>query len=204
VKFKDRIHAGKELAEEIQVLEPSNSLVLALPRGGVPLGKVLAEKYDLPFNVLLSKKIGHPSHAAFAIGAIAEGGDPLFNQGMTAESSHVQKVEEEIKRRRQLYNQVSEPASLEDKNLIIVDDGVATGMTLFAAIEAAKKENPKSITVAVPVIPKETYQELAEMVDSISAVEVPENFEGAVGAYYQEFPQLKDEEVQDILRHSEK
>lgn len=208
MQFIDREDAGKQLAEIVVVSDPSNTVVLALPRGGVPLGAIIAEAHGTAFDVLLSKKIGHPTHSEFAIGAVAEDGDPMLSGSGGVHDGYIEnevpKVREEMARRRELYNQVLTKQSLNGKDVIIVDDGIATGMTVFAGIEAVKEEGPNSIRVAVPVIPKETNRQLEESVDYVSALDVPKSFLGAVGAYYQNFPQVSDNEVQQMLRESQK
>lgn len=201
--FRNRADAGERLAELVQIDNRKNTVVLALPRGGVPLGADISMKYSVPLDVVIVKKIGHPLQPEFAIGAIAEGGEPIFNPDVTVEDTHVTegivRVKQEITNRRKLYNQFLKPHSLENKDVIIVDDGVATGMTLFAAIEAVKNQNPQKITVAIPVVPKDVFAKIQKDVDEVVAVVVPEQFYGAVGAYYQEFPQVSDQEVQELL-----
>lgn len=208
MQFVDREDAGKRLAESLEVSDPSNTVILALPRGGVPLGVIIAKAHNTAFDVLLSKKIGHPAHSEFAIGAVAEGGEPMISDSGGVHDSYIEnevpKIREEMTRRRKLYDQVLEKKTLSGKDVIIVDDGVATGMTVFAGIEAVKEEKPNSIRVAVPVIPRETNRQLEESVDYVSALDVPRNFLGAVGAYYQIFPQVSDDEVQVMLRESQK
>lgn len=204
MRFKDRTDAGKQLAKKVQLNEVDKAVVLALPRGGIPLGVSIANEYDIPLDVVLAKKITHPMHPEFAIGAVAEGGEPILNdrahvkqEWIDAELPHVRA---EIKRRRDLYDQVLTKQSLKNKEVLIVDDGIATGMTVLAAIQAVKQKQAKRITVAVPIIPRETFVELDELVDDVYYVEIPKQFLGAVGAYYQHFPQLSDDKVTEILR----
>lgn len=165
--------------------------------------------YSLSFGVVLAKKIGHPFQPEYAIGAIAEGGDPLFNEAETEHldslwiKNEVARIRKEMQKRRSLYSRVVKKQSLNAKDVILVDDGIATGMTMFAAIEAIKKERPNSIAVAVPVIPNDTYHQLIKQVDRVYAVDIPVNFLGAVGAYYQRFPQIEDKEVQLLIQDSQ-
>lgn len=204
MRFLGRFDAGEQLSEHIKIEHPENTVVLALPRGGVPLGLIIAKKYSVPFDVVLAKKLVHPTHSEFAIGALAEGGEPNLNQQFTLDEhwieQEVQRVNTENKKRRELYNGLIEQQILEDKNIILVDDGIATGSTMFAAIQAVQQNAPRSITVAVPVIPKDTYYALEKKVDNICYVLVPSQFRGAVGAYYQNFPQISDDEVLDMLK----
>lgn len=205
MQFENRVDAGKQLAKELIIPNPENAVVLALPRGGVPLGIILADTIGCPFDVILTKKIVHPLHSEFAIGALTENGELLLNSDVQVEDDWIKQETERVKqengRRRKLYGPHITKQDLNGKDIIIVDDGIATGMTMFAAIKGVKAEQPHSITVAVPIIPEDTYQELKEQVDTVSFVEVPNHFIGAVGAYYQSFPQIADEEVLDILQN---
>lgn len=204
MRFLGRLDAGEQLSEHIKIDDPANAIVLGLPRGGVPLGLIIAQNHSVPFDVVLAKKLVHPTHTEFAIGALAEGGEPNLNQQFTLDDQwieqEVQRVRAENKRRRALYDEVIEHQILEDKDVILVDDGIATGSTMFAAIQAVKKNAPRSITVAVPVIPKETYYALEKAVDNICYVLVPSQFLGAVGAYYRNFPSITDEEILEMLK----
>lgn len=204
--FKNRTDAGKQLAEILDVKEPYKTVVLALPRGGVPLGIEIAKKYHLPFDIILSKKIGHPTHSEYAIGAVSEYGEPMLDD--TAASllnsewlrSEVKRIRKEMARRQRTYSKDLKKQKLKGKTVIIVDDGIATGMTMKAAIKAVEDQGAGAVFVAVPVIPKDTYKELKTWVDGLAVVEIPEVFQGAVGAYYMNFPQVKDEEVVEMLR----
>ncbi len=205
--FKDRIDAAEQLSENIRVTRPKDTIVLALPRGGVPMGLVLAKQHFLPFDVVLAKKLVHPSYSEVAIGAMAEEGTPILNPQITVEQNwidqEIERVQNENQRRRKLYDEIVEKQDLTGKDVIIVDDGIATGMTMFAAIAAVKAKQVKQITVAVPIIPQETFQTLEQQVDRVAFVEVPEYFLGAVGAYYQHFPQISDQEIQAMLKDSD-
>ncbi|MGO2603884.1 MAG: phosphoribosyltransferase [Alkalibacterium gilvum] len=203
--FENRIDAGRQLAEEVDVKNPEKSVIVALPRGGVPLGIELAKKRNIPFDVILSKKIGHPSHSEYAVGALSEHGDPILDE-TTQElldqewlDTELKRIRNEIARRQRMYSKEITKKPLKGKTVIIVDDGIATGMTMKAAIEATKAQEARKIIVAVPVIPKDTYKELESLVDDIAAVLIPETFKGAVGAYYADFKQLEDEEVMEML-----
>ncbi len=205
--FKDRMDAAEQLSENIRVSRPKETIVLALPRGGVPMGLLLAKQHSLPFDVVLAKKLVHPSYAEVAIGAMAEEGAPILNPQITVEQNwvdqEIERVQNENQRRRKLYDEILEKQDLTGKDVIIVDDGIATGMTMFAAIAAVKAKQAQHITVAVPIIPQETFQALEQQVDQVTFVEVPEYFLGAVGAYYQHFPQINDQEIQAMLKDSD-
>jgi predicted phosphoribosyltransferase len=204
MRFKDRTHAGDQLAKKVAIKDSNNAVVLALPRGGIPLGVSISKEHHIPLDVVLAKKITHPIQTEFAIGAVAEGGKPIPNTNAQIKQDWLEtglpQVREEIKRRRNLYDQVLTKQALKNKEVVIVDDGIATGMTMLAAIEAVKAEGPSRLTIAVPIIPKETHAKLAELVDEVFYVEIPKHFLGAVGAYYQQFPQLSDDTVSEILR----
>lgn len=202
--FRNRRDAGNQLAEKLTVNQPENTVVLALPRGGVPLAIEISKRHSIPFDVVHAKKIVHPLQREFAIGAIAEKGETILNTEVDVEQTwidqEVHRVREEIARRRDLYDTFLEQEPLEEKEIILVDDGIATGMTMFAAIEAIKNQQPNKITVAVPIIPEDTYNHLKTLVDDIIYIEVPEQFLGAVGAYYQQFPQISDEEIPTMIK----
>src|SRR5690625_3747312 len=189
--FKDRIDAGKQLAAQIVIFQPENTIVLALPRGGVPLALEISKKHSIPFDVVLAKKIVHPLQTEFAIGALAENGHPILNEDVVIEQEWIdqdaQRVRDEIARRRKLYDQFLTQKSLKGKDIIIVDDGIATGMTLHAAIEAVKHQLPTKLAVAGPTIPKHRYDRLESLVDQTVYVEVPAQFLGAVGACCRSF-----------------
>lgn len=204
MRFLGRLDAGEQLSDHVQISDPDNTVVLGLPRGGVPLGLIIARNHSVPFDVVLAKKLVHPTHSEFAIGALAEGGEPNLNQHFTIDDEwivkEVERVTEENRRRRKLYDEILVHQELRDKDVILVDDGIATGSTMFAAIQAVKKQKPRTLTVAVPVIPRNTYYALENVVDHISYVIVPSHFRGAVGAYYQNFPQISDDEIQQMLQ----
>ncbi|WP_027108110.1 phosphoribosyltransferase [Lacticigenium naphthae] len=201
MRFIDRKDAGTQLASALQLTDTDNAVVVALPRGGIPVGLEIAEKYHLPFDMVLSKKIGHPLHSEYAVGAVSEYGDPLLNTIVIDRldqkwiNKEISRLRKAMESRRKKYSQVLSPRSLKDKIVIIVDDGIATGLTMKVAIEAVRKQEAKEIIVAVPIIPRDTYHELLDLVDQVVAVDVPEVFLGAVGAYYSHFPQVDDEEV---------
>ncbi len=198
--FANREDAARQLSQYIEIDNPSNTLVVALPRGGVPLGLVISQEHDLPFDVIHAKKIGHPFHPEFAVGAIAEEGQPIWSEAVPGDMEEaVENVRSEIQRRRELYSKFLEEKEVRGRDVIIVDDGIATGMTMFAAIDALKDRGARSVKLAVPVIPSDTYDKLKSRVDDIFYVEVPTQFIGAVGAYYRDFSQVSDEEIQNML-----
>lgn len=204
MRFLGRLDAGEQLSQNIKITDPKNTVVLGLPRGGIPLGLVIAKNHKVAFDIFLAKKLVHPNHPEVAIGALAEDGEPLLNPQYQIDKKWIEqevtRVKSENEKRRTLYNGYLNHQPLEGKNVILVDDGIATGMTMFAAIRAVKTKNPNQITVAVPIIPKETYYALEVEVDNICYVEVPSQFLGSVSAYYRQFPQVMDDEIIEMIR----
>lgn len=210
MRFTDRVDAARQLSEGLKVIIQDDPVVLALPRGGVPLGVEIAQAYNLKLDVILSKKIGHPSHPEFAIGAVAEEGEPIVHAYQKKQVNEdwleleIERIRQQIAHRRQSYSEVSKKIDLRNRSVILVDDGIATGMTMKAAIEAVKQQKAAMVTVAVPIIPKDTHKELLKLADEVIAVDIPEHFLGAVGAYYEDFEQVEDREVLAMLRANTK
>jgi len=204
--FRNREDAGKRLATAVESLRNKNLIIVALPRGGISLGVLIAKKQAVPFDVILAKKIGHPTNSEYAIGAVAEGGAPILGEGYVEQlhaswvKEELPRIQKEMTRKRTLYREDLESESLKGKDVLIVDDGIATGLTMFAAIQAVKKQEAKSVQVAIPVIPKTTYEQLKQRVDGVYALEIPAHFLGGIGAYYENFPQLSDEQVREWLK----
>jgi predicted phosphoribosyltransferase len=194
------MEAGKLLSEKLKRYRGKDCVVYALPRGGVVLGAEIARFLDAPLDLVISRKVAHPFDPEYAVCAVTETGplicnpaekpslDKLWLRGAEAEQRA------EARRRREVYLGGQKPISAKGKTAILVDDGVATGLTMSAAVQDIKTEKPKKIVVAVPVLPGDTAAELAEDAD-IEALEVTDNYLGAVAAYYDDFPQLEDIEV---------
>ena len=214
--FKDRFHAGKLLSQKIKKLisekyledyKNDNIVVLAIPRGGVEVGYIIAREFDLPLRVIIPRKIGAPFNEEFAIGAVTEDGEVLLNTEAllvynVPKEYILKKVEEElkeIKRRKDLYQGFKEDIPLKDKVVILVDDGIATGLTVKAALNFIKKQNPKAIILAVPVLPADRVEDLKKLVDDLVYVEAPIDF-WAVGQFYENFPQTDHETVVRLLK----
>jgi len=199
--FTDRIEAGKKLAEVLRAYKRSDVVVYALPRGGVVLGVEVARMLGAPLDLLIPRKIGHPSSSEYAIAAVAEDGDIVANEEEVSRVDQVWFKKEvahqraEAKRRREKYLAGRPTSAVEGKTAIIVDDGIATGLTMKAAIMELKHRKPKKIVVAIPVIPADTFTVLSALVDEVVALDKPEQFLGAIGNYYKSFPQVEDEEV---------
>lgn len=206
--FKDRKDAGIILAEAlIKYKNDPNTIVLGLPRGGIVVAYEIAKKLHLPLDVICPRKIGAPYNPEFAIGAITETGEGFFDQNIIEQldippeyiKEEVAKEKEEAKRRLSVYRKNKPPIlSLENKKVIIVDDGIATGATMKAAIQSIKTKKPSKLVIAIPVAPKETLDEMEGTVDEIVCLATPPFFQ-AVGQFYHHFYQTTDQEVIDLL-----
>lgn len=208
--FKDRKEAGAALAKALQAyVDIPNGIVIALPRGGVVVGAVVASLLHLPLDIISPRKIGAPFNPEFAIGAITERGEGIFSEEIIREygiseayvKAEIEKEKKVAMRRLQSYRREMPPRQLFDKTVIIVDDGIATGSTIFAAIKTVKAEGAHQIIVAVPVSPKETYKKLATQVSKVVVLATPSPF-FAVGQYYEFFDQTSDEEVITLLQQA--
>ena len=181
-------------------------IVLALPRGGVPVAAEVASRLNTPLDVFVVRKLGLPGHPELAMGAIASGGVRVFNGEVVNalripdEVIDAVSAEEliELQRREKTYRAGRPPLEIEGKTVIVVDDGIATGSTMLAAIAALRQLNAARIVIAVPVVAASTYREMQRAADEVAAVLVPEHFY-AVGVWYEDFSQTSDEEVRDLL-----
>lgn len=200
--FIDRKDAAQQLTQRLVHLKnKQNLIVLAIPRGGLVIGSIVANALHAPLDIILTKKIGAPYNKEFAVGAATPTFffvDPEY-QKSTLVQQEISDVQELLKRRAQLYRQGKPAASLMNKTVIITDDGVATGHTMRAAVLDAKKQNPKEIIIATPVIAPEAKQQLEQNADEVISVITPPDLT-AIGAYYQNFDQVSDEEAMHILQ----
>lgn len=208
-QYIDRYHAGKILAAELSAYANRDDvLVLALPRGGVPVAHEIAIALAAPLDVFIVRKLGLPWHEELAMGAIAMGGTVVFNQDVlnqtnisqTEINQVIKAEEEELKRREKKYRGSKPFPALAGKTIILVDDGIATGATMRAAILSLRKYNPDKIIMAVPVGANSTIEEMSALADEIVCPLRPEYF-SAVGKWYQNFSQTEDEEVYSLLKH---
>jgi predicted phosphoribosyltransferase len=202
----DRNQAGELLAEKLKNYADKNTVVYALPRGGVLVGAAIARKLKTPLEVVIARKIGHPLQPEFGIAAVTEGGHLVKNEKYAATvdenwfSVEVERQKTAAQHRHNLYQPALKGISAKDKVAILTDDGVATGLTTEAAIADLKAQKPQKIILAVPVMPAEVAEHLRPLVDELVALDIPEDFAGAVGAYYENFPQISDEEVISELK----
>jgi putative phosphoribosyl transferase len=205
--FRDRREAGRALATRLaSYVGRPDVVVLALPRGGVPVGFEVAEALEAPLDVFLVRKLGFPGNEEFAMGAIASGGVRVVNEPLlrrygippAAVSRIVDQEERELRRRERLYRGEREAIDLRGRTVIVVDDGLATGSSMQAAVKAVRSQQPKRVVVAVPVGPTDTIRDLARMADEVACVATPEPFL-AVGRFYDDFGQVTDEEVARLL-----
>jgi predicted phosphoribosyltransferase len=206
MRFKDRTDAGRRLAQALARFRGRDGVVYALPRGGVVLGVEIARALALPLDLVIARKIGHPLSAEYAIGAVTEGGELVTNPFEVARVNaewfrlavEAERAEARRRRARYLGGAASLPAT--GKLAILVDDGIATGLTMEAAIREARRQRPVTLVVAVPVAPPDTAARLGKEVDEFVALDVDPEYLGAVGAYYDDFPQVTDDEVVQLMR----
>jgi predicted phosphoribosyltransferase len=205
--FADRVEAGQKLAGEVRRLGTlDDPLVLALPRGGVPVGAEIARALDAPLDVLVVRKLGVPSQPELAMGAITSGPIQVLNpEVVTALGLGPRTIEDvarretrELERRERAYRGERPPPRVEGRSVILVDDGVATGATMLAALEALRQRGPREVIVAVPVAPPETCERLRRSADRVVCLATPEPFV-AIGRWYGEFAQLDDGDVREAL-----
>lgn len=206
--FTDRHEAGKRLAEKLDSFRGSDAVVLALPRGGVVLGYEVAKALQLPLDIIAVRKIGHPFSPEYAIGAVDENGTTILNEAETATidrtwlKTEIEAQKAEAKRRSTAYRSGRNPLPITGKIVVIVDDGIATGMTMRVAVRYAVSQKAK-VVVAVPVAASESLRALTqEGASYIVVLESPEEFAGAVGAHYMAFEQVEDDEVIRLLQEA--
>ncbi len=209
MRFKNRQQAGELLGEKLKAdyANRSDVIVLALPRGGVPVAAEVAIALDAPLDVWIVRKLGTPGQEEMAIGAIASGNIRVMNKDLIRELrisdeaiARVMDTEKrELKRREQLYRHDRPAPHIEGQTVILVDDGLATGATMWAAVTSVQQKHPARVVIAVPVASAEACAEFERFVDEMVCYYMPPRF-GAVGAWYKDFPQTSDEEVQTLLQ----
>jgi predicted phosphoribosyltransferase len=199
--FQDRIDAGLALSRHLQHYKRVNGVTLAVPRGGVPVAFPIAKILELPLEIILSKKIGHPMHKEYAIGAVSLTGQIVAPNAL-ASAEYIEQetinIREQLKEMYIKYMGNKKPTPVNGKIVIIVDDGVATGNTLLSTIDIIRNEHPKKIVVAVPVASQQAAKKLSEVTDEFVCAWIPSQF-SSVGEFYVDFTQVTDEEVVDML-----
>ena len=208
MRFKDRHEAGQRLAEKLkEYRNKKDIIVLGIPRGGVEVAFEVAKRLKATLSIVVTKKIGHPFEAEFAIGSVSPGNyivDEKYGDeaGKDYIKNTVKEMNKEIKRRYRAYTKGKMP-EIKNKIIIVVDDGLATGFTMLAAVKYARSKNPKKLIVAIPVAAQDSFEKVKEASDEIICLHIP-SFFGAVGSFYQDFMQLEDEEVKSYLEESKK
>lgn len=209
MRFKDREDAGRQMAKALKKLKGEDVVILALPRGGIVPAAEIAGELEAPLDVVLVRKIGHPFSPEYAVGAVVLDKEPVLNDEevkpgrdkwvdrAVAEEQAVNKL-----RYEKYYEGRAKPVPLKDKSVIVVDDGIATGLTMEAVVKSIKQEQPKRIVVAVPVAPPDSATRLRKMTDDVLVLDDTENFLGAVGAHYDNFTQVDDSEVVRLLEEN--
>jgi putative phosphoribosyl transferase len=206
--LRDRVDAGKQLAKALKTAG-KDAIVLAVPRGGVVVGFEVAKALGIPLDIIVTKKIGAPDNPELAIGAVAEDGTFILDDDIVRQvfvpkgyiEDEVQRMREEIQRRLVRYRGNVPYPNLKNRDIVVVDDGVATGSTLKAALRLLRGKGAKSVTIAVPVGPSDTIRELGKLADRVVCLHTPALFY-AIGQFYEDFSQTSDEEVTELLKRS--
>ncbi|QPC83328.1 phosphoribosyltransferase [Phototrophicus methaneseepsis] len=207
MRFQNRSEAGKFLAEKLVAYrDEPNVLILALPRGGVPVAVEVANVLHAPMDLFLVRKLGVPGRDELAMGAVATGGIRVLNssviKNLEVTQAQIEAVtareKEELARREQAYRDDQPPPRIQDRTIILIDDGLATGATMRAAVQALRQQQPSRLVVGVPVASPQTCAELQELVDEIVCAITPDQF-NAIGTWYEDFSQLTDDDVRDLM-----
>jgi len=207
--FRDRVEAGKKLATQLGEYKEKLTVILAIPRGGVVVGYEVAKALNAPLDIIVPRKIGAPQNPELAIGAVTEDGTTILNQSLVHEigvnPKHIEQEKEnqikEIRRRIATYRGVRPPVKLKGKTVILVDDGIATGATVRAAIHSIMNQGASEVVVAVPVAPPDAILALKKEVNKVLCLITREPFY-AIGQFYEDFTQVSDDEVVKLLKES--
>lgn len=199
--FRDRTEAGQLLAEKLEKYRGRPGVVLAVPRGGVPVAYEVARELELPLEIVLTKKIGHPMNKEYAIGAASLSDHFVIPHDQVTDEYIETEVERIRRKLREMYAKFMgdrEPEPITGKTVIVIDDGIATGNTLLGTVQVLRKSDPARIVIAVPVASAQAVEKLSRVVDEVVAIYIPHDFYG-VGAFYEDFSQVSDEEVLEYL-----
>ncbi len=207
--FKSREDAGRQLAEQLMEFKEKNPLILGIPRGGVVTAKYIAQHLEAEMDIVLTHKIGAPRNPELAIGAVMENGNYFVNEKMAsyamADENYIKKEknaeQERLKKNVDTFRKVKTRIPLENRIVIITDDGLATGATMRAALQAAKQELPELLIAAVPVAPQDALESVSQIADKTICLKVPSYF-GALSMFYSSFSQIEDDEVSEILKNT--
>jgi len=200
--FKNRFDAAMQLAPLLHKYKQQNALVMAIPRGGVPLGYSLAHYLDLPLDLLMAKKLGHPANPEYAIGAVSLEGsiaEDCFDIPEKYILEETKRIREQLKLRYKQFMGVKEPVDIKDKIVIVTDDGIATGRTILSIIKILRNKQPAKIVVAVPVSSQQAAERISKVVDEFICLYTPYPF-FAIGNFYEDFSQVEDNEVIQLLQ----
>lgn len=208
--FSNREEAARRLADKLTAYKGQNPLVLAIPRGAVPMARIVAEALGGEFDVVLVRKLGAPGNPEFAIGAIDETGWAYLGPYAALAGANADYIErakarelETIRKRRAQYSPLHPPIEPKGRIVIVIDDGLATGSTMLAALHALRQRAPQKLVCAVPVAPPDTLEKVADKADEVVCLYAPENFQ-AVGQFYADFGQVEDDEVIALLSERKK
>ncbi|MBA3056855.1 MAG: phosphoribosyltransferase [Gammaproteobacteria bacterium] len=204
--FRDRTDAANRLAERLKAYRGKNPLILAIPRGAVPMGKIIADKLGGELDVVLVRKLRAPSQSELAIGSINESGwtyladfAQLYGGSAAYLEAEKRTQTQTIRQRRAQYTPIRPPISPDGRIVIVIDDGLATGATMISALHGLRAMKPAKLICAIPVSPPDTLTKVADLADEVLCLETPASFQ-AVGQFYQHFPQVEDDEVIELLK----
>ena len=205
-QFLNRNSAGEELAKKLTIYKNKPCVVLAIPRGGVPVGFEVSKALNCPLGLAWVKKIGHPLMRELAIGAVSQDDSFIDYKSIVSDQyiqSEIQRIRSRFEEMKKIVQDQTEEIDLKDKILLLIDDGIATGHTILAGIHLLRKKNPAKIIVATPVAPEDAIQKLNSVADEVVVLYIPEFFTGISG-FYSDFTQLEDEDVRHYLNRANK